>query len=390
MIKFHCPSCNQKLGVPDDYAGRRIRCNKCNEPTMVPQPVPAESNSGGIELMKPQIYPHQADENSPLSLAPESVPVDPNAEILRQVSRQRSSESSVRKPASDGSDEVSSGRFFASIHGFRSRFGSFPLALLSAILCSAAAIALWMLLCKITGLEYGLEWMFIPVALAGPIGFCIFSEQRGTGMGVLALFIALFAIIMARLSYAAFFVIPEWRYEVVEAKDIPAKLAPIYEVMEQMNRTLRRHESRSKTVEPSAAIDAAICSLIMDDTIKPVTGQILRNAMVIDDSEPLDPNSLELKRSDPDPELEQSLQLISQRLREWGPKQWAGAANKYSTRCMFFETQCRYKTLLDHYPMALGTAFIQCDGCIFLFLRVVYCIIGIIGAYKTCSESFMD
>ncbi|MGH2271305.1 hypothetical protein ACQ9LF_05860 [Anaerohalosphaeraceae bacterium U12dextr] len=39
MIKYHCPKCNQKLGVPDNYAGRRVRCSKCNEPSIVPRPV---------------------------------------------------------------------------------------------------------------------------------------------------------------------------------------------------------------------------------------------------------------------------------------------------------------------------------------------------------------
>ncbi|MEN6307598.1 MAG: hypothetical protein ABFD91_07575 [Anaerohalosphaeraceae bacterium] len=38
MIKYVCPSCHQKLGVPDNYAGHRVRCNKCNEPSVVPKP----------------------------------------------------------------------------------------------------------------------------------------------------------------------------------------------------------------------------------------------------------------------------------------------------------------------------------------------------------------
>ena len=38
MIKFRCANCKQKLGVPDEYAGRRIRCNKCSQPSVVPQP----------------------------------------------------------------------------------------------------------------------------------------------------------------------------------------------------------------------------------------------------------------------------------------------------------------------------------------------------------------
>lgn len=39
MIKFRCGSCNQKLGVPDEYAGRRVKCTKCGEVTIVPEVV---------------------------------------------------------------------------------------------------------------------------------------------------------------------------------------------------------------------------------------------------------------------------------------------------------------------------------------------------------------
>jgi hypothetical protein len=36
LIKYHCQRCGQKLGVPDEYAGRRVRCTKCNEPSVAP------------------------------------------------------------------------------------------------------------------------------------------------------------------------------------------------------------------------------------------------------------------------------------------------------------------------------------------------------------------
>jgi hypothetical protein len=35
-IKFFCPLCDQKLGVPVEYAGKRVRCNKCKNPVDVP------------------------------------------------------------------------------------------------------------------------------------------------------------------------------------------------------------------------------------------------------------------------------------------------------------------------------------------------------------------
>lgn len=37
LIKFRCPNCNQKIGVTPDYAGKRVRCSKCKNPLRVPQ-----------------------------------------------------------------------------------------------------------------------------------------------------------------------------------------------------------------------------------------------------------------------------------------------------------------------------------------------------------------
>lgn len=51
LIKYRCPNCNQKLGVSVDYAGKRVRCSKCKEPSVVPSPqagpVPQEPVAAG-------------------------------------------------------------------------------------------------------------------------------------------------------------------------------------------------------------------------------------------------------------------------------------------------------------------------------------------------------
>lgn len=38
MIKFHCKHCSGKIGVKDEFAGKRVRCPKCKEPVRVPKP----------------------------------------------------------------------------------------------------------------------------------------------------------------------------------------------------------------------------------------------------------------------------------------------------------------------------------------------------------------
>ncbi|QQE12374.1 zinc ribbon domain-containing protein [Planctomycetota bacterium] len=36
MIKFHCDVCDQKLGVPPEYAGKKVKCTKCGKAHIVP------------------------------------------------------------------------------------------------------------------------------------------------------------------------------------------------------------------------------------------------------------------------------------------------------------------------------------------------------------------
>ncbi|MBN2210684.1 MAG: DUF4013 domain-containing protein [Sedimentisphaerales bacterium] len=41
MIKFRCNGCQKKMGVPDDYAGKRVRCPQCQQPVTVPVNAPS-------------------------------------------------------------------------------------------------------------------------------------------------------------------------------------------------------------------------------------------------------------------------------------------------------------------------------------------------------------
>ncbi|MEM0914267.1 MAG: hypothetical protein AAGB29_01220 [Planctomycetota bacterium] len=40
MIKFRCTDCTQKMGVPDEYAGKAVRCPRCKARVAVPLPEP--------------------------------------------------------------------------------------------------------------------------------------------------------------------------------------------------------------------------------------------------------------------------------------------------------------------------------------------------------------
>ncbi len=52
MIKFNCSSCGKKIGVPEEYAGKRVRCPGCKQPTAVPvpEPVAVEDDPYSVDL----------------------------------------------------------------------------------------------------------------------------------------------------------------------------------------------------------------------------------------------------------------------------------------------------------------------------------------------------
>lgn len=43
IIKFRCPTCNQKIGLDKSYAGKTVRCAKCKNPIVVPSAAPGQA-----------------------------------------------------------------------------------------------------------------------------------------------------------------------------------------------------------------------------------------------------------------------------------------------------------------------------------------------------------
>ncbi|MFT7643136.1 MAG: putative Zn finger-like uncharacterized protein [Pirellulaceae bacterium] len=49
-IEFRCPDCRQKYSIVDDFAGKTVRCRKCEKSLEVPFPpleLPEERSAGG-------------------------------------------------------------------------------------------------------------------------------------------------------------------------------------------------------------------------------------------------------------------------------------------------------------------------------------------------------
>src|SRR5690348_14084821 len=66
MVKFRCGHCKQKMGVPDEYAGRRVRCPRCKNPQTVPRPQEiAEVQSVSSQATAPAAQPTEAKPSGP-------------------------------------------------------------------------------------------------------------------------------------------------------------------------------------------------------------------------------------------------------------------------------------------------------------------------------------
>jgi hypothetical protein len=235
MIKFYCPNCNQKLGVPDEYVGRRIRCNKCNEATVVPKPVaeakPSAAAASATEPISNRVAAPKTSAPAPRPVAPapkpqpapvaprkpgpEMVdleliadnglpPQDPNLEAIQQASRQRASKITVSRPA--GKSSSNSGRRSVGATELAKGMGKIPLSLATSFACMAAVIVLWVIIAKISGFVIGLIVIFVPVA--GAWGLTRFTEHRGIMLGLLAAILGFAGMTLGHVAVAKWVVLP--------------------------------------------------------------------------------------------------------------------------------------------------------------------------------------
>jgi hypothetical protein len=213
MIKIFCPNCKQKLGVPDNYAGHRIRCNGCGEHSIVPkpvvsanpQPIPAPALVlqaipvlAEVEL---QPSPQQLDE---LLLIPEDAPppAADNLEAIQHAARERRIPTSM-PPAKDASssarDPIGAGQLAKGM-------GKIPLSLAIAAACIAAVIVLWVVIAKVSGFVVG--YVVIGVPIAGAWGLTRFTARRGILLGLLAAAIGFFGMLAGHVAVAKWVIVP--------------------------------------------------------------------------------------------------------------------------------------------------------------------------------------
>jgi len=334
----------------------------------------------------------ESAETSPL-IQLERIPENQNAKILRQIRHQQ--KSSYDSAKSSASEETSAkferfGTLGFILNPTISAIGSFPLAIIASVVVSAAVITVWNVLAVAAGTPLEVFYLVVPVA-AG-IGLCLVSEHRGLMMGLLSLLMGVLALVAGRMTQVHLFTFPEWN-RIVAADEIPSDRYKYYMMMRQLGGKKGNDLARKNIAEQDSEMPAiAICTLIKNKQLEASLGLELYFAAQTQ----LEQSNLPLATAASEitfyqPSLTEAWPSVSRLLQKWDtPEKRLEAVRGTFTRYLFFMEQSRYKMLLDDYPRAMTVSFFMCNGCIFLFLRVLYWIVGMIGAYKTCSVSFMD
>ena len=198
MIKFRCPHCQQKLGVPDEYAGRQIRCNKCSKPSTVPKPVSPQS------VQSPEI----ADVPAPVNV-PDDEAARQEAIRLAAKDRSRSSQKPSRQKHDKSSGDRASSRQQSGRLTLQEMIPDFlrlPLGVVFGFVASGLVVLIWTMCSRTTANALCFMALFVPVAAAYVLRLLII--ERGVLAGLLCVVIGGLSIAGGKAAIAHFVVIP--------------------------------------------------------------------------------------------------------------------------------------------------------------------------------------
>ncbi len=242
MIKFRCQHCQQKLGVPDEYAGRRVRCNKCSQPSTVPASVakvpiteipqaaaakksvpstvsaktgtavssevssasqkPAHPSTGSHDVVKRQ--PQQPPQ--PESDVLDEIEDDPRQEAIRQARQEqlRQARSEKKHTKTGRVKKEKSDRL--TLSEMIPNFLRLPLGLLVGIVAGGLTILIWVFSAQATESALCVTALFVPVAIS--LGVRAMTIQRDFLLGVLCLLLGAMGIAGGKAAIGKYVVVP--------------------------------------------------------------------------------------------------------------------------------------------------------------------------------------
>lgn len=218
MIKFRCGHCNQKLGVPDDWAGKRIRCNRCKESCEVPHPqIELQSVSQSAPASPATNLSMPEGELDGGGLSSDLLSLDAGTTLPREE-RHAPIRPKAKVPVpeyriSRDDEEQGPSRTMAMAKGL----GKIPVSIGLAFACAIGVAAVWGGVAVATGFSF--NYFAIGVACAAAWGLVVLQEDRNIGLGLLGAFIGLVGIFCGKYFVAKWAVMPHLQKFVNEQVD---------------------------------------------------------------------------------------------------------------------------------------------------------------------------
>lgn len=213
MIKFHCANCDKKIGVPEQYAGRAVRCPQCQQPAQVPVLEPEPE----VELIPIQETTYQdPQDQQPANdniwtddLLQPTAPSTNNS--YNNYSDDQTADGQSFDPVAPSNHRPLSEPEETPFEKLKINFGV-PLALAAgfgaAILCGM----LWAMIVKATDWEFG--WMAIILGALVGLTMRICTFNRNTIIGVLAALFAVMGILSGKFFIAKWYIMPMLEQEI--------------------------------------------------------------------------------------------------------------------------------------------------------------------------------
>jgi len=214
LIKFRCGHCGRKLGVPDEYAGRRVRCTQCNEACRVPESGVLEDSAVALELDPEPVGDSEGDLRlQDEAAAPEvwsnigmGLSADPEEalreETIARARRGRGMAKGVTARRAYNDDEADEGL----------GAGNFAVAVGCSVAAALGATALWVVVFGNLPIGYlvALEF-FVPLAAA--IGLGVVLRRNGVLIGLLAVAIGMLSVLGGKYVLAKRYFAPQIMHE---------------------------------------------------------------------------------------------------------------------------------------------------------------------------------
>lgn len=392
MIKFRCGHCRQKLGVPDEYAGRRVRCNKCSQPCTVPRPkadaeaaaarqtaakIGAEpvTPSMELDLKPPQDEPEDIDEEMDFFAGLDEfqdVAEDPNLKAIQMAAQDRaagradagpSRRKSARDPKSKDPGKGKTER--TPLSEIVPDMLRLPLSLGLCVAATGAMILLWIVCGRAAGSALGFFALLVP--LTGAAALRLFMVERTFLLAVLGTVVGGFGIGVGKLAIAKHVVIPYYQQQ-ANAEclvDLDALLAD-EKLQIKQSRSAKRYAT-----DGAFLLCTALISLVDDDLADPI--QVRSWALHIlrvtnkTDILALVSNAGSSSSGSQMPELDAEGEAVFAkawgRMFEWEENKTAlQNTRKYFPALMRLANQCKMQRILKKEKEVIQLAFIDTIG----------------------------